>query len=91
MKKIAVGEIRRIGVEVYSTTGADFEIDSAEYAVVNTVGETIKTGVPRIEDKKITMLFNGAEIPTGQYNVIFTVSIADETLKFKVFVEVGKL
>ena len=48
MKPLTLGEIRRIGIELYSI----FEIDFAEYAVFNSVQEIIKTGICRIEDKK---------------------------------------
>lgn len=54
MKLLTLGETRRIGIELYSIFGSDFEIDFAEYAVFNSVQEIIKTGICRIEDKKIT-------------------------------------
>jgi len=90
MKVVMLGEIRRIGIEVYSKSGNDFAIDSAEYDITrsDSAQTVISSGVPRIEDKKITMLFNASEL--GQYYVIFTFHIKDETLKAKVLVRVVK-
>ena len=88
MKPLTLGETRRIGIELYSIFGSDFEIDFAEYAVFNSVQEIIKTGICRIEDKKITMLFIANEI--GWFNVIFTIHIKDEILKAKIPIRVVK-
>jgi hypothetical protein len=88
MKPLTLGETRRIGIELYSIFGSDFEIDFAEYAVFNSVQEIIKTGICRIEDKKITMLFIADEI--GLFNVVFTIHIKDETLKAKILTRVVK-
>ena len=88
MKLLTLGETRRIGIELYSIFGGDFEIDFAEYTVLNSVQEIIKIGICRIEDKKITMLFIANEI--GWFNVIFTINIKDEILKAKVPIRVVK-
>ena len=90
MRTLTLGEIRRIGIEVYSTVGNDFEIDSAEYEIVNEKREVVATGEPRIEGKKITMLFNTVEYGPGTYYVNFNFDILDETLKAKILVKVVK-
>jgi len=88
MRTLTLGEIRRIGIEVYSTLGNDFDIDSAEYEVVDSRQEVIASGEPRIEDKKITMLFNTLEFGLGRFYLNIKYDIMDETLKARIQVKV---
>lgn len=80
------GEVRRLGIEVISTTNQDFVIEAADYSIKKTDGEIVETGIPTIDEHKILALFSAQE--TGNYDCEFTYHIGPEILKANISVRV---
>lgn len=83
---IKQGEVRRIGIEVISTTEQDFIIEAADFIVKNENKEIVETGIPTIDNHKILTLFSAIE--KGKFYVEFTYRIGPEIIKDSVYVQV---
>ena len=82
------GEVREVGIEVFNELGQDFEIETAEYEVVDTQERTIDKGYADIKGHRILALFSAQE--RGRFYMVFTYRIGPEILKAKIFLEVKK-
>lgn len=80
---IDLGEIREVGIQIYSKIGQPFVIDTAEYEILTeNEQQLIEKGFACIEEDKILILFNATE--KGVFIVKFKYAINNETLIAKV-------
>lgn len=79
---IDLGEIREVGIQVYSKIGQPFVIDTAEYEILTANEELLENGLATIEDDKVLMLFHATQ--KGAFIVKFKYMIDDETLIAKI-------
>ena len=77
-----LGEIREVGIQVYSKIGQPFVIDTAEYEILTANEELLENGLATIEDDKVLMLFHATQ--KGAFIVKFKYMIDDETLIAKI-------
>lgn len=77
-----LGEIREVGIQVYSKIGQPFAIDTAEYEILTANEELLENGLATIEDDKVLMLFHATQ--KGAFIVKFKYMINDETLIAKI-------
>lgn len=82
-----LGEVRQVGIQVLNQIGQDFTIETADYEIINSNGESLEKGYATIEEHKILTLFHSSEI--GNFYCIFTYRIASEILKAKVYIRVN--
>lgn len=79
---IDLGEIREVGIQVYSKIGQPFVIDTAEYEILTANEELLETGLATIQGDKVLMLFHATQ--KGAFIVKFKYMIDDETLIAKI-------
>lgn len=80
------GEIREIGIEVYSKANQTFSIDAADYTVLQADGQQMDSGIPTIDGYRILTLFSAGA--AGKYTVTFTYTIGAQKFMADVLVEV---
>ena len=80
------GEVRQVGIRVINQLNQDFTIDTADYEIINSKGESLEKGYATIDGYKILTLFSAMEI--GSFYCIFTYRVASEILKAKIYIKV---
>lgn len=81
------GEVRQVGIEVINQLGQDFIIETADYEILKSNGDSIEKGTATIDGHRILTLFSAND--TGNFYCIFTYRIASEILKAKVYIQVS--
>lgn len=80
------GEVRQVGIDVTNKLNEDFNIETADYEVIKSNGESIEKGYATIDGHKVLTLFSAMEV--GNFYCILTYRVASEILKAKIHIQV---